>query len=82
MDQLIHLILHQRNQRRDHYGQPVDKQRRHLKGDGFSASGGHQAKRVVSVQNRPYNLGLHRTERIVAPVLFEHAEHRRHYIAG
>ena len=46
----VDLILHQCNQRRDHYGGAGQKKRRELVAQGLSASCRHYHERVVAVQ--------------------------------
>ncbi len=66
--QVVHLILHKRNQRRNHNSKAAKDKPRHLKRNGFSASGRHKAKGVVAVKHRPHNLLLKRAERPESPM--------------
>ena len=49
--QLLHLVLHQGDQRRDHHRQPLEDQRRDLVAQRFAAAGGHDRQRVALVQH-------------------------------
>ncbi len=62
--ELIDLVLHQRDQRRNHQRQPVESQRRQLVAEAFSAAGGHDAKTIVSGKNRRDHLLLPGAKRI------------------
>ena len=46
--QCFHLVLHQRDQRRDHHAHAVAQQRRHLVAQRLAAAGRHQHQRVAA----------------------------------
>ena len=71
----IHLVLHQRDQRRDHQRQPLEPQRRQLVAERFAAARGHQDQGVVPVQHAGDDLPLQRAERVVAEVSLEQVQH-------
>ena len=48
----IDLVLHQRDERRDHDGEPGKHQRGHLEAQGFSAASGQNDQRVALLQHR------------------------------
>ena len=65
----VHLVLHQRDQRRDHQGQSVEGQRRKLVAERLAPAGGHQDHRILPRQeggDRPF---LQRPEAVVAEML-------------
>ena len=64
--QLVHLVLHQRDQRRDDQGQAVEDQRRQLITQRLTAAGGHDGQRVPPLQHVVDDLGLQRPEGVVA----------------
>ena len=43
-----HLVLHQRDQRRDHHADAGTQQRRDLVAQGFAAAGGHEHQRIAA----------------------------------
>ncbi len=49
--QLIDLVLHQRDQRRDDQRQPVEDQGRELVAEALAAAGGHDAQAIASCQD-------------------------------
>ena len=51
----IHLVLHQRYQRRHHDGYAVQYHRRQLVAQALAASSGHDDKRVIALQQAPDN---------------------------
>ena len=68
--ELVHLILHQRDQRRDHNRQSVAQQRRKLKTKRLSTAGRQQCKRVPPGQRGLDDLPLERAEFVVSERLF------------
>ena len=50
--QLIDLVLHQRDQRRDDERQPVQRQRRQLVAEALAAAGGHDAQAILARPGR------------------------------
>ena len=67
----IHLILHQRDQRRDNDGDPVHEQRGQLVTQRFTAARRHQYECIASCQKIPYNRFLITLERGKPEVLLE-----------
>ena len=49
--ELIDLVLHQGDQRRDHQRQPVERQGRQLVAEALAAAGGHDAQAVLARQD-------------------------------
>ena len=49
-----HLVVHQRDQRRDDHGRAGAAQRRHLVADALAAAGRHQHQRVATGHDVPY----------------------------
>ena len=68
------LILHQRDQRRDHQCHPRREQRRKLITHRFARTGGHHAKGVPAGKQRFDKLLLARTEGTVTKVGFQRGE--------
>ena len=58
LDQRIHLILHQRNQRRNDDGAAWAEQGRNLVAEAFAATGRHQDEGVTALVNMLDDLGL------------------------
>ena len=69
--QLLHLVLHQRDQRRDDHRQPVEQQRRDLVAQRLAAAGGHDRQRIAPGQHVLDHLALERAEGVVAEGVFE-----------
>ena len=69
--QRIHLILHQRDQRRHHNREPFAHERRQLIAERFPAAGRHQNQHIPPRQRRINNLLLQRPKRVVAEGGFE-----------
>ena len=65
------LILHQRNQGRDHQGDPREHQRRDLIAHGFARAGGHDAQGVPALQQRRDQRLLGRPEGLIPEMLIE-----------
>ena len=53
--QPVHLVLHQRDQRRDHQRHPIHRQRRQLVAQRLPTARRHQQQRVPASQHPPYN---------------------------
>ena len=67
--QLRRLILHQRDQRRNHdHGLSRQHRRRQLVAERFPAAGRHHHARVAASEQAAHDSLLHRTERVVSPV--------------
>ena len=64
--QLLDLVLHQRDERRDNHGQTVEQQRRDLVAQRFAAAGGHDRQRVAAGQDVLDHFALQRAEGVVA----------------
>ena len=64
----VHLVLHQRDQRRDDQRQPVAGERRKLVAERLPAAGGHEHHRVPSGERRPDGPLLERPEIVVTEV--------------
>ena len=62
LDEKIDLVLHQRDQRRDHDRQPVEQQRRQLVTEAFAAAGGKNRQRRTPGQQPADHLLLSRPE--------------------
>ncbi len=58
LGQCVDLVLHQRDQRRDHHAHAVADQRRDLVAQRLAAAGGHQYQRVAARAHVFHNLGL------------------------
>ena len=64
----LHLILHERNQRRNHHRPMRQSQRRDLETDGLPRARRHDRHHIVPTQNRPRDLLLHGAKRIVSEI--------------
>ena len=64
--QLLHLILHQRDQRRDHHREPIEQQRRELVAEGLPTTGRHHGEGVPEREHALDHLRLQRPERVEA----------------
>jgi hypothetical protein len=51
--QLLHLIAHQGEQRRDHQHRPLQERRGSLKGEALARTGGHHPERAHPAQGAP-----------------------------
>ena len=69
--QVLHLIFHQRDQRRDHQCRAGSHQRRHLIAQRFAATGRHDDKGVVAFQYRIYDSFLEPLEVIESEKLLQ-----------
>ena len=63
--QLIDLILHQRDQRRDHDGQPLTHEGRELIAEAFSRAGGKDGDGIKSAEGGGHDVFLKRAEAVV-----------------
>ena len=70
--QFVHLVLHQRDERRDDQRQPVGQQRGKLEDERFAAAGGHDDERVAPREHGGDGVGLPLAKRGVA----EHPVHQ------
>ena len=66
--QVVNLVLHERNEGRDHEAQAGHGQRGHLESDALATSRGHEAQGVVPRGHTAYDVGLYAAKRGVAPV--------------
>ena len=64
--QRVHLVLHQRDQRRNDQRESVAGERRKLVAERLAAAGGQEHDRVAPGERRPDGALLERTERVVA----------------
>ena len=65
--EVLDLVFHQGDQRRDHEGEPVGHQARNLETDRLPSTGRKHREHVFSVEGGRDDLFLHRAERIVSP---------------
>ncbi|MNO92050.1 hypothetical protein D3C76_836120 [compost metagenome] len=79
------LIVHQRDQRRNHDRQAVAQQRRHLEAQGFTTTGRHQDQGIAATGHALNDCTLAATETVVAEdvledalSLFEHKNSKNH----
>src|SRR6185436_20021534 len=68
----VHLIFHQRNERRDDHRQAVAHERRRLKAERLASAGRQDDDRIASGEDGVHRLVLQRPERGVAPVTPQH----------
>ena len=61
--ELVHLVLHQGDQRRNDQSQAVDGQGRQLIAEALSAAGGHDAQAILPGQHRGDHFPLPRPKR-------------------
>ena len=73
MAQVMHLVLHQRNERCDDDAHPFLSERRHLEGDALASTGRHQSQGVMPVAYRLDDVSLDAAKRIVAPIALQDA---------
>ena len=69
--EVLHLVLHERDQRGDHEGKPVAHHRGHLEADGLAAAGGEYGQHVAPSEGGCNYLLLHGAEGLVAPVFLQ-----------
>ena len=67
-----HLILHQRDERRDHQRAARQSQRRHLIADGLARPGGHHAQHVAAGEDGVDDFALTFAEGVVAKDALQH----------
>ena len=72
----VHLVLHKRDQGRDHQGDSGKSERRKLVAQRFAATGGHEYDGVTSVRHSVDDLCLKRAEVVVAEVSLEQVPHQ------
>ena len=69
--QLLDLVFHQGDQRRDHHGQAGEEQRRDLVAQRLAPAGGHHRQGIFARQHVVDHLALVRAEGVVAEGVFE-----------
>ena len=69
--EVLHLVLHQRHQRRDDDGHALHGHGRHLEGDALATTRGHEAQRVVTAGDAADDVELDAAETVVAPVALQ-----------
>jgi hypothetical protein len=67
----IHLVLHERDERRNHYGRTLKDEGRKLITQRLAPAGRHKHKGITSVQEMIYNLFLIAFELVVPEKFFE-----------
>ena len=73
--EILDLILHQSDQRSDHYRNPLLHQRRDLKAHGLASSCRQNCKHISALQSSTDDILLLRTERVITPVFLQHFKH-------
>ena len=76
--ELINLILHQRDERRDNHGEPVPHHSRQLVTQALAGTGGQHGQRVAAGEKRLRDFALMRTESVVAEDFFQLLFQRGH----
>ena len=76
--QRIHLVFHQRDQRRNHQRQPRPRHRRQLVAQRLAAPGGHQRKTIPPRHHRPDDFLLQRQKFVVSETGFQQFAHTAH----
>jgi hypothetical protein len=61
-----HLVLHERDQRRDDDARPGARDGRNLEAQGLAAAGGHEHQRIAAAHEGIDHLRLRRAEMLVA----------------
>ena len=69
--QVVHLVLHERDEWGDYYGHSFKHECRHLKREALAAPGGEQSEGVVSGEHGVDYLFLHGPELVIAPILLQ-----------
>src|SRR5215475_11925300 len=72
--QSVHLIFHERDERRNHNGQAFAYQSRQLKTEGLATAGWHQHKHIAPGERIADDLTLQRPESVVPEMLFERTD--------
>ena len=70
--QVLDLVFHQGDERRDDQTSALHHEGRHLEGDAFSSAGGHQPECVVAGEQTVYDFALNAAKVVVAPSGFQH----------
>ena len=66
--QLLDLVLHERDERGDHEGDPLLHQRGHLETHGLPAAGGQDREDIPAGHRLPDDVFLHGTEGLIPPI--------------
>ena len=69
--QVLHLIVHQRDEGCDDEAHAGDGKCGHLERDGFPSAGGHEAESVAAARDAVDYLFLYASEAVVSPILFQ-----------
>src|SRR5438309_6688155 len=72
-DEPLHLVAHERDEGRHDQGEGWKDERRQLVKQGFARAGGKDRKDVVPVENGADDLGLSRSETLVAEPIAQEA---------
>ena len=68
---MLHLVLHQGDERCDDDTGALLGQRRHLEGDALATAGRHQSEGVLTRADALYDFPLYAAEVVIVPVLLE-----------
>ena len=72
--EVLHLVFHQGDQRRDHERKPFLHQGGHLEAHRFAPARGQDGQHVATLGRRRNDLFLHRPEGFVAPILLQYLQ--------
>jgi hypothetical protein len=75
--QSVHLVLHQRDERRDHHGRAGQEHRRQLEAERLAGAGRHHRHDVLSIEDRGRDLFLPRPEGFQAEAIAQRRLERR-----
>ena len=70
--EVLHLVLHQGDQRRDHERKALLHQGGHLEAHGLAPAGGQDGQHVAPFRRGGNDLLLHRPEGFIAPILLQY----------
>ena len=73
LDEMVDLVFHERDERSDHDAESAKCDGRHLEGDAFATARREEAERIMSGENRGYDVLLQRSEGIIAPVFLQYS---------
>ena len=68
--EVLHLVLHQGDERSNDNANPFLGESRHLKGDGLTASGRHEPQCIFAFADTGNDLLLQVAEGVISPILF------------
>ena len=71
LPEVVHLILHQGNERSDDYARTFHSHSRHLEGDGLATTRRHQAQGIVTSTDGLDDVALYAAKVIVAPIVLK-----------